>query len=283
MRTIEAHTSTNAAEDPLRWRNYALALKNAGRRSKNVGSTFAALGASLGGGVKIGADRVQMVQLIALAAEAGLAVFQLAASSPQDEVQVQLGGQSLLLPGVGAFGQSGPDGWMDAYCYARTIRDPELAASLVDLVGTVDDFRSFRGGASEEYNYRLVKAIAGLHQGKSWWDGELELARQAAETPRVNGWWSKKMLAWMDALHFLVQGEAAGFNEQLAECLERHRKYYEMKNHSHRLQGLYGVRAVGLAVLALEAGVPVEVRSDYMPLWLVSGDLPAFNPGSFEA
>ncbi|MFD9124592.1 immunity 49 family protein [Kitasatospora sp. NPDC059571] len=67
-----------------------------------------------------------------------------------------------------------------------------------------------------------------------------------------------------------LQRDAAAFNEAPAEGLELHRQYWTGdEERAGDSEGFVALALLGVACLAYDAGVPVEVESAYLPRYLL--------------
>jgi hypothetical protein len=76
----------------------------------------------------------------------------------------------------------------------------------------------------------------------------------------------------MELFYLLTQREDAKFNESLAKALELHKRYWSATEERRKEE--YGFVAWGplaIACLALDAGVTIEVESEYLPANLLNG------------
>ncbi|MFH9609162.1 immunity 49 family protein [Streptomyces sp. NPDC017448] len=60
-----------------------------------------------------------------------------------------------------------------------------------------------------------------------------------------------------------------GFNEALVEALELHRTYWSAPERAGDISGFLALGPLAIACLAYDAGFPIEVESDYLPIRLL--------------
>lgn len=60
-----------------------------------------------------------------------------------------------------------------------------------------------------------------------------------------------------------------GFNEALVEALELHRAYWSAQERAGDIAGFLALGPLAIACLAYDAGFPIEVESDYLPIRLL--------------
>ncbi|MEU8784799.1 immunity 49 family protein [Streptomyces sp. NPDC048637] len=57
-----------------------------------------------------------------------------------------------------------------------------------------------------------------------------------------------------------------GFNQALAEALELHKAYWSREDRSDDIVGYLALGPLAMACLAYDAGIPIEVESEYLPI-----------------
>ncbi|MFG3495846.1 immunity 49 family protein [Streptomyces sp. NPDC047928] len=70
----------------------------------------------------------------------------------------------------------------------------------------------------------------------------------------------------------VVRGDHAGFNRALAAALQWHGEYWTEEDRGGRISGLVALAPLAMACFAQDAGIPIEVESDYLPATLLSGN-----------
>jgi len=209
-----------------------------------------------------------------IGSQAVVAIFQ-GATATNDDVEVQLGvGPLVRAPSTVTADLHDVGNWTDGFFMAAICREQSLLDTLCRVPMAL-----LRGSATRslEDSYLFADALQ-LH-----WKRQSEsrvralAALQAAErqdlpAPTVR---ATRELAVPQIRVFLclLDGEAGRFNESLARALELHRQFW---SHSESVardpRGYFSLRLTGLAVLAHDAGMPVTVESDYLPMVLVRGD-----------
>lgn len=157
--------------------------------------------------------------------------------------------------------------WLDAFYLAVICRE----AARLDMLARipVSFLRSF-GGALDEYAYAWVETL------QSFWlrrdDLSTHLVRavdlSAPEHARVIDAEEMAELKYPPIMMFYryLRNDPAGFNEALADAVRRHKEYWTADD--DRTENLLGIVALGplaIACLAKANGIPVEVRSAYLP------------------
>ncbi|MFJ6615607.1 immunity 49 family protein [Streptomyces sp. NPDC091289] len=66
-----------------------------------------------------------------------------------------------------------------------------------------------------------------------------------------------------------IRKDHAGFNEALAEALELHKAYWGAPERAGDIAGFLALGPLAIACLAYDAGFPIEVESDYLPICLL--------------
>lgn len=69
--------------------------------------------------------------------------------------------------------------------------------------------------------------------------------------------------------HQFLRKDHDGFNQALAEALELHKAYWSTPERSGDLAGFLALGPLAIACLAHDAGFPIKVESDYLPVRLL--------------
>ncbi|QFU90107.1 hypothetical protein YIM_24650 [Amycolatopsis sp. YIM 10] len=76
----------------------------------------------------------------------------------------------------------------------------------------------------------------------------------------------------MELFYLLTQREDVKFNDSLANALELHKRYWTAEDERLRdPEGFVALGPLAIACLARDAGMIIEVESDYLPIHLLDG------------
>jgi hypothetical protein len=209
-----------------------------------------------------------------LGAEAVVAIFE-GAMATGDQIEVQLGeGAPARIPSAVSPGSHHGGNWKDGFFMAAICREKSLVDSLSRVPSQV-----FRGSSTRglEHAYRFAEAL------QSYWKREGGSAEQALSALRAaedENLPAPTVIATRElavpeirAFLRLIEKEAGPFNETLAQALVLHRQYWSRSEDLARdPRGYFSLSLTGLAALAYDAGIPITVESDYLPMGLVRGD-----------
>ncbi|WP_425281700.1 immunity 49 family protein [Streptomyces brevispora] len=73
----------------------------------------------------------------------------------------------------------------------------------------------------------------------------------------------------MEILHRVVRTDHTGFNRALAAALQWHREYWIDETRAGLISVLVALAPLAIACFAHDAGFPIEVESDYLPVALL--------------
>jgi Immunity protein 49 len=224
-------------------------------------------------------DHSRILAAFRIEAQAGAALFDLG-MYPGEARTYLLGGHTVALRAEAVHDYTLPLDWLNAYSAASAVRDRTIARRLADVPLEV-----VRRSASvmdfDEYNCALVDGLGAveLHQPRA-----REVLSRACELagPKhasVSPEWAQflgKPLATL-ALR-LAERDVDAFNAALGSAVEQHAVYWSKNIKTagvSRRDDPFGVLArwpLGLACLAHDRGIPVEVQSSYIPEWIVRGE-----------
>lgn len=229
----------------------------------------------------LGAERASIVRALRIRAEVEVARFQLAAH-PGENVDVSIDGKVFSLRLDEVHGDTGPSAWIEGVSSAIATDYKSALATLAEL-GTEERLRRGRL-VTGAINGRVEQALAlralatnDAPGARAWIARAREdLAREEKSITRQPAVRSLSLpeMALTDAC---AAGEPAAFNDALAKALEGHRAFWTRAS-ERRLQprddpsGWLALEPLGIACLARQRGIPVDVESDYIPAWLVRRD-----------
>jgi Immunity protein 49 len=227
-------------------------------------------------GAASNAPRDQILDAFRIEAQAGVALFDLGAHPGEDRTYA-LGSRTVTLRTESAHGETLPIEWLYAYSAACAVRDGGSAQRLAAVPPEVVR-RSMRVMNYDEYNCALVEGLGALHRNDPRARALLSQARDLAEPERasVAPEWAKCMGRPLAELGLrIVEGEPNAFNVALAGAVEQHKAYWSKNAKTAGLSrrddphGILALWPLGLACLAHDRGMPIDVESDYIPGWII--------------
>ncbi|MBO2450452.1 immunity 49 family protein [Actinomadura barringtoniae] len=200
-----------------------------------------------------------------LASQAWTAAFTLASAPEDTPVTVTLAGRSEELPASGPVSCHGPWYYGTAIACALAARATEDLAVLRE----VTDETLAAGGAHADTK-AYVRGLRALLRGE---DPRAHVDA-ALSTTSGDDHWECLCNPRVRLLDRLVADDVEGFNRVLAEALELYLQYYSSPTQEDEAEGQYSLDALALACAAHDdKGWKIEVDSDYLPEWIVTGAL----------
>ena len=219
------------------------------------------------------AETVETWQSYVTAMQVGSALFA-AAHAEDGTVTGWIAGGVRTIPATGPQPYADPGTWLDAFWLAVICRDQDRATELCDIPLSL-----LRASGAECHDclYHWVEAL------QTYWKGDPDLALDdrlaaARQCEATTGPEAHAVRAphvprpRVDLFHHYVHKDAASFTDALVTALEGHRDYHAASpERAGQVGGLVPTGVLGTVCLAHEAGMAVEVASDYLPVHLVRG------------
>ncbi|MFJ5227960.1 immunity 49 family protein [Streptomyces sp. NPDC088400] len=73
----------------------------------------------------------------------------------------------------------------------------------------------------------------------------------------------------MEMSHRIVRKDHEDFNRALADALQYHKEYWGEEDRAFTIPGLVALAPLAIACFAHDAGIPIEVESEYLPATLL--------------
>jgi hypothetical protein len=217
-----------------------------------------------------GSDEICVALRMAAAMSAGL--FKLMIEMP-GEYPIPLGdGRRAILHNIGVTSHTSVGTWIRGFYVAAIVRD---RAALDQLAQT--PVRELRRSptTSDDCAFLWVEALQAWQRNESGVVAKLQAAIDATDPARLKianpDYVLNLMVPEMQLLFRLIAREAAPFNEALQFALERHKKYWSGAKQKRDPEGFLALGPLAFAAMAHDAGIAVEVDSDYLPRRLVDG------------
>ena len=206
-----------------------------------------------------------------------------APESPQICAAIRLGARAMVSLFTGASGQPGlVDGglyhagnWLGGFFLAAIVRETELLDALCQ---TPTDLLRASLTRSEEYAHLYVDALRAFWRRQAVAPVLLLQALRATDPAHLDrdgaDYALDVVVPQMEVLFRVMDADGPGFNIALGKALERHRSYWARGDRQRDPRAYVAFALTALAAFAHDAGLRVEVESDYLPTALVRGDCP---------
>ncbi|GAA2118920.1 hypothetical protein GCM10009759_66590 [Kitasatospora saccharophila] len=182
-------------------------------------------------------------------------------------------GEVLELPATGPQEYLHPVLWLEAFYLAVICREGERVAELAEVP---TQFLRDSGVMIDEYVYDWIDALKLASAGRPRaWESLLR-AIEGTVPERTRAASAEVMLKLLhpplELFQLFVRREVAAFNESLATALTWHREYWTGNEaRSTNPEGFVAPALLAVAVLARDAGMEIEVESEYLPHHLLHG------------
>ncbi|MFD6968333.1 immunity 49 family protein [Streptomyces sp. NPDC059979] len=202
------------------------------------------------------------------AMQVGSAVFA-AATTTEDHVQRRIAHKDRTLGATGPQEYTTPGTWLTAFYLAVVCRERDRITALCRVPLSL-----LRKNSShfDEFEYAWIDTL------QTYWLGGDDLGRklvaavdgtdpEVARDPETAG---RLSYPPMEMFHRIVRADHDGFNRALTAALQLHGEYWSEDGQAIRASGLVALAPLAMACIAHDAGIPIEVESDYLPTVLVT-------------
>jgi hypothetical protein len=201
------------------------------------------------------------------AMQIGSALFA-TATTTEDHVQCRIAHKDRTLHTGGPQWYVNPSTWLDAFYLAVVSREKDRITALCHVPMSL--LRE-NGSRFEEYHYAWIETL------RSYWLGDQDLVQKLVSAidgtdprsvadPETVG---KLLYPPMEMFHRFIRKDHTGFNQALTNALVLHREYWTEEDRAYQISGLVALAPLAMVCMAYDAGVPVEVESDYLPAVLI--------------
>jgi hypothetical protein len=219
----------------------------------------------------IAPDSDELCAALRMAAAQSAGLFRLMVATP-GEYPIALGdGRRALLHNIGVTSETHVGRWTNGFYLARIVRDSPALAQLAST--PIADLRrsSSRG---DDCIYLWAEVLELWHENRPGVVPKLQAALEATDPSRLkmsdSGYVLNVLVSHMQLLFRLIAGEPGPFNEALHLALERHKKYWSGRLKADP-EGYLALGPLAFASMAHDAGITVEVESEYLPRRLYEG------------
>lgn len=215
-----------------------------------------------------GAEASALRHPLHIGAQAAAAIFALA--SGDGEIEFSLDDRRLRLAATGPTDASHVGNWRIGWWLARIVGD---VAAIDTLAATDVELMRRSSSRADECQYRFASALQAFEQRAPDWSDALQQALDATDPERMRlldePFVLNVLVPEMQVLFRLALGETAPFEEAFEFALQRHRKYWSKGERVDDPDGYLALGPLALGRLALAAGMPIDVDSDYVPRGLM--------------
>lgn len=205
---------------------------------------------------------------LCFAAEAGAAIYAVAVAVEGTKVAITLRGKQIPVTATGPVYFASGGTWLTAHHLAAITRDVQKTRQLSEV--PLEVLRT-SGSEEPEYVFRMVDMFQKFNLRQPGVHEALNVALKATgeitpvhrEHVRVNA------LPQLNLFHSIVN--AGPFGQALAEALALYREFWSTEDNEESPNGYVALGPLGLASVAHDAGIPIEVTSEYLPRHLYNG------------
>ncbi|MET9320875.1 immunity 49 family protein [Streptomyces sp. NPDC003038] len=202
------------------------------------------------------------------AMQVGSAVFA-AATTTETHVQCRIAHKDRTLEATGPQPYVTPAAWLTAFYLAVVCRERDRITALCRVPLSL--LRE-NGGVSQEFEYAWIDTL------QTYWLGGPDLGQklvtaidgtdpETASDPETVG---RLFYPPMEMFHRIIRDDHAGFNRALTAALQWHQEYWTQEGRSELISGLVALAPLAMTCFAHDAGIPIEVESDYLPTVFVT-------------
>jgi hypothetical protein len=216
------------------------------------------------------AATTELCRALRIGAQASAAIFALASNT--GNVEFALDNRHAKLAATGPTDATHVGNWRIGWWLAHIVRDgtaiDQLAATPIEIMRR----SSTRG---DECQYLFVEALQAFEQRTPDWSTKLQAALDATDPARVKlsdeEFVLNILVPEMQMLFRLALGDIAPFVAALEFALERHKKYWSKGDRKRDPDGFLAVGALAIASIAVDAGMRIDIESEYAPRQLIEG------------
>ena len=213
------------------------------------------------------AQKLETWEAWVMAMQVGSALFASATAGEGATVECVIGHEVRRIPAVGVTHFTDAGTWLEAFWLAVVCRDQVRMTRLCEV--PVETLRA-SGAVFEEYIYHWVDALQTYWLERPGLGEKLVAAFDATDPERLQFMDREMMLKVLfppvNVFYRFAGREADQSNEALIRGLELHKEYWTASEERQESgDGDIPLALLALACLAHDAGLPVEVESEYLP------------------
>lgn len=239
--------------------------------SQNAGLIFQDAFYAIGDAVVINSPKKDVIEILRLVTELGINYFRNALADPNSTISMSIRDELFEVEAKPENAYSDPAYWA-RYFYCATISKNKKAINeLITIPENV--FRSSEI-VYDEVDFAIVRFLKGLYQDVKLAPILLEaikLTNQELNNKERYDYLDYIKLPELELYTRIFSNDNEGFNLALIEALENHKKFWKKKPND--TEGWISFPIICACIVALEThDFKIEVESDYLPIWLVTGE-----------
>lgn len=210
---------------------------------------------------------------LCFAAEVGDAIYAVATAEEGATVEIALQGKQIPVTATGPVYFASGGTWLTANHLAAIARDVAKTQRLSEVPLDV-----LRGSGSEEpeYVFLMVDMFQKFNLQQHGVHEALNAALKATDPAEIDPVHREhvRVVAFpqLNMFHNIINaGREEQFNTSLAEALELYKELWSTEENEESPNGYVAIGPLGLASVAHDAGIPIEVDSEYLPRYLHNG------------
>lgn len=203
------------------------------------------------------------------AMQVGSAVFATAVTT-EEYVGCRIADKDRVLRATGPQPYVNAGSWLTAFYLAVVCREK---GRITDLCRVPVRLLRESGAQYDEFEYAWIDTLQTCWLGGADLGAKLVAAVDgtdptaiAVADPEVV---AKLLYPPMELLHRFVRQDHDGFNRALNDALQWHKEYWSEESRALQSTGLVSLAPLAVACFAYDAGFPIDVESDYLPIALV--------------
>jgi hypothetical protein len=207
------------------------------------------------------------------AMQVGSAMFASAASS-EGMVEARIAGTTRTIPSSGPQQYANAGNWLKAFWLAIICREQ---GRMTDLGNVPISLLRDSGAVYDEYVYAWVDTLQSYWLNRGSVGDKLVAAVDGTDPDLVQVASRELMLKILypplELFHRFLRQDHDQFNAALADALKWHKEYWTAdEDRAMSSESLVALGPLAIASLAYDAGFPIEVESEYLPLVLLERD-----------
>lgn len=207
----------------------------------------------------------ELDRALRIGAQSAAGIFALGGG--RGDIEFSLGDRHARLAATGPTDATHVGNWRIGWWLAHIVRD---RAAIATLAATPVDVLLGSATRADTCQYLFIEALQAFEKREVGWSAKLQEALDKTD-PDKNKITDEEfvlniLVPEMQMLYCYAIGEIVPFNEALLFALERHKKYWSKGDRKRDPDGYLALGPMAIATLARDAGMPIEVESDYLPL-----------------